>query len=109
MAGLDFLMFAGFLWLVDGLGWRRPVKPLVIMGMNAIVIYLASEFLDEALGWIHWTGAAGRVSLHGWLYEHLFASVASPYNASLLYAIAYVLVLYLAAWVMYRRGWFVRV
>jgi predicted acyltransferase len=109
MAGLDFVMFAGFLWLVDGLGWRRPVKPLVIMGMNAIVIYLASEFLDEALGWIHWTGAAGRVSLHGWLYEHLFASVASPYNASLLYAIAYVLVLYLAAWVMYRRGWFVRV
>jgi predicted acyltransferase len=109
MAGLDFVMFAGFLWLVDGLGWRRPVKPLVIMGMNAIVIYLASEFLDEALGWIHWTGAAGRVTLHGWLYEHLFASVASPYNASLLYAIAYVLVLYLASWVMYRRGWFVRV
>jgi predicted acyltransferase len=109
MAGLDFLMFGAFLWLVDGLGWRRPVKPLVIMGMNAIVIYLASEFLDEALGWIHWTGAAGRVTLHGWLYEHLFASVASPYNASLLYAIAYVLVLYLAAWVMYRRGWFVRV
>ena len=75
----------------------------------AIVIYLASEFLDEALGWIHWTDGGGRVTLHAWLYSHCFASVATPYNASLLYAIAYVLVLYLFAWVLYRRGWFLRV
>jgi predicted acyltransferase len=109
MAGLDCVLFAGFLWLVDGLGWRRPVKPLVIMGMNAIVIYLASEFLDEALTWIHWTGAGGRVVLRRWLYDHLFAGIASPYNASLLYAITYVLVMLLFAWWLYRRRWFVRV
>jgi len=100
MGGLDFMLFAGFLWMVDGLGWRRWTRPLVIFGMNAIVIYLASELLDEALGWAH---------CRGWLYNHLFASIASPYNASLLYALAYVLVLYLLAWFMYRRGWFVRV
>lgn len=109
MGGLDFVLFAGFLWLVDGVGWRRVMKPLVIMGMNAIVIYLASEFLDEALNWIHWTGAAGRVSLRGWVYQHFFTGFASPYNASLAYALAYVFVLYLAAWFMYRRRWFVRV
>jgi predicted acyltransferase len=109
MAGLDFVMFAGLLWLVDGLGWRRVVKPLVIMGKNAIVIYLASEFLDEALGWIHWTGATGRVSLRAWIYHHLFAGIGGPYNASLSYAIAYVLVLYLFAWALYRRGWIIRV
>jgi predicted acyltransferase len=109
MAGLDFVMFAGFLWLVDGLGWRRAVKPLVIFGKNAIVIYLASEFLDEALGWVRWTGATGRVSLHSWIYAHVFAGIGGPYNASLSYAIAYVLVLYLFGWFLYRRGWFVRV
>jgi predicted acyltransferase len=109
MAGLDFVMFAGLLWLVDGLGWRRAVKPLVIMGSNAIVIYLASEFLDEGLGWIRWTGAAGKVSLRGWIYGHVFAGLGGPYNASMIYAIAYVLVLYLFAWFLYRRGWFVRV
>jgi predicted acyltransferase len=109
MAGLDFVMFAGLLWLVDGLGWRRAVKPLVIMGSNAIVIYLASEFLDEGLGWVRWTGTAGKVSLRGWIYGHVFAGIGNPYNASLAYAIAYVLVLYLLAWALYRRGWFVRV
>ncbi|HUB80190.1 MAG TPA: DUF5009 domain-containing protein [Bryobacteraceae bacterium] len=109
MAGLDFVMFAGFLWLVDGKGWRRAVKPLVIMGSNAIVIYLASEFLDEALGWIRWMNGAGTVSLRGWIYGHVFAGLGGPYNASLIYALAYVLVLYLLAWFLYRRGWFVKV
>lgn len=109
MAGLDFILFAGFLWLVDARGWHRAVKPLVIMGMNAIVIYMASELIDEVLGWIHWTGEGGTVTLHGWLYQHIFAAIASPYNASLLYAITYVLVMYLLAWLLYRLRWFVRV
>jgi predicted acyltransferase len=100
MAGLDFVIFGVFLWLVDGLGFKRAVKPLVIMGMNAITVYLASEFLDEALS---------ATGLHHWLFDHFFAWPASPYNASLLYAVAYVLVMYLLAWFMYRRKWFLRV
>jgi predicted acyltransferase len=100
MAGLDCVIFAIFLWLVDGLGFKRAVKPLVIMGMNAITVYLASELLDEALNATH---------LHQWLFNHLFAWPASPFNASLLYAVAYVLVMYLLAWFMYRRNWFLRV
>jgi predicted acyltransferase len=100
MAGLDFVIFAIFLWLVDGLGFKRAVRPLVIMGMNAIAVYLASEFLDEALSATH---------LHRWVFSHLFAWPASPYNASLLYAVAYVLLMYVLAYVMYRRNWFLRV
>src|SRR5271166_4688330 len=32
MAGLDFVVFAICLWLVDGCGFKRAVKPLAIMG-----------------------------------------------------------------------------
>jgi predicted acyltransferase len=109
MAGLDFVIFAMFLWLIDGQGYRRWAKPLAIMGMNAIAVYLASEFLDEAFGGIRWSTAAGRTNLHVWLYQHLFAWMASPINASLLYAIAYVLLMYGIAYAMYRRGWFLKV
>jgi predicted acyltransferase len=109
MAGMDFVIFAIFVWLVDGRGYRRAVKPLVIMGMNAIAVYLASEFLDEALDAIRWSREGHAVTLHGWLYGHLFVPLASPVNASLLYAIAYTLMMYLLAYTMYRRGWFLRV
>jgi predicted acyltransferase len=100
MAGLDFVMFAMFLWLVDGRGYQRWVKPLIIMGMNAIAVYMASELCSEALD---------ETSLHSWIYGHIFAPIASPYNASLLWAVSYTLLMYLLAYAMYRRKWFWKV
>lgn len=100
MAGLDFVMLAVFLWVVDGLGHKRSVQPLVIMGLNPITIYLISEFLDEALN---------ISGLHHAVYRGVFAPLASPVNASLLWALAYTALMFLVAWIMYRRHWVVRV
>jgi predicted acyltransferase len=100
MAGLDFTVFAIFLWFVDGQGWRRPVQPLVIFGMNSIVLYMASEGLAEFLD------AAG---LQQPIYRTVFVPLASPANASLLYSHAFVAVIYVVAYFLYRRGWFLRV
>ncbi len=106
MAGLDFVIFAAFLWVVDGRGYQRIVKPLVILGMNAIAVYLASEFADQVFSAIH---VSGDVTLRTWLFDNIFRPIASPYNASLLYAIAYVLLMYVIAYALYRRRWFLRV
>jgi predicted acyltransferase len=100
MAGLDFVVFAICLWLVDGCGFKRAVKPLAIVGMNAITVYMISELLDEALSALHWRQP---------LFHAVFTPLASPANASLLYAMAYTLLLWLIAFGMYRRGWFWRV
>ncbi len=108
MGGLDFVLFAIALWCVDGLGYKRIVRPLAILGMNAIAVYLASEFLDEAMSWIHWGAGRNVVTLHQWVYNNWFAPIASPRNASLLYAIAYTLLMFGLAWVLYRRGWFIK-
>lgn len=100
MAGLDFVLLGAFLWIVDGLGHKRAVRPLVIMGLNPITIYMISELLDEALN------VSG---LHRSIYQSVFAPLASPINASLLWALAYTGLMFLIAWVMYKRGWIVRV
>ena len=105
MAGLDFVLLASFIWLIDHLGYQRYVKPLFIMGMNAIAVYMASELVEETLGWIH----VGDISLRSWIYRTLFAPLASPINASLLYAVSYTLLMFLLAYGMYRRKWFIRV
>jgi len=100
MAGLDFVIFAIFLWVIDALGWRRVVRPLVIMGVNAIAVYMASELVDAALSELHWRGP---------IYSTLFGWIPSAYNASLAFAVAYMLVMWLIAWGLWRRGWIVRV
>jgi predicted acyltransferase len=100
MAGLDFVIFAAVLWWVDGQGHKRFTRPFVILGMNAIAIYMASELIDEVLG---------ATGLRGSLYRNIFAPLASPINASLLYALAYVGLMFAIAYIMYRRRWFMRV
>ncbi len=105
MAGLDFVVFAIFIWFVDALKFRRGIQPLVIFGMNAITVYMVSELLASALDIVR----VGDTSLHDWIYQTIFAPIASPMNASLLYAICYVLVMYLLAYGLYKRGWFLRV
>jgi len=109
MAGLDFVIFAIMVWWVDIRGHARLMKPLVIMGMNAITVYLVSELLEVLLNAVHFSAGGHNITAREWLFETLFAPVASPINASLLYAIAYTLLMYAVAYVMYRRRWFVRV
>lgn len=100
MAGLDFVLLAGFAWLVDGLGWQRAVRPFVILGMNAIAVYMIAELLTATLLLTGWQPA---------IYQAVFAPLASPLNASLLYAVAYTLLMFGVAWVMYTRRVFLRV
>lgn len=100
MAGLDFVLLAFFIWVVDIRGYQRMVKPLVIMGLNPITIYMLSELLSEALDF-H--------GLHHTIYRTVFTPLASPYNASLLWALTYTGLMYLAAWGMYKKGWVVRI
>jgi predicted acyltransferase len=109
MGGLDFIVFAMFAWWIDGLGRKKAVRPLVILGMNAIAVYLTAELFAETLNSIRWTEGAGMVSVQGWLYRTLFTPLASPYNASALWAVSFTLLMYGVAWVMHRKGWFLKV
>jgi len=47
--GLSFLCLAVFYFLIDVLGWRRWSLPLVVIGMNAIFIYMATHLFN--FGW----------------------------------------------------------
>ncbi len=104
MAGLASVVFAFCYWLVDVQGWRRWVRPLAVYGMNAIAVFILSGLIGRCLGLIK----IGEQSLSGWIFNTGFAPLASPINASLVYAVVNVLFYYLIAYGMYRRGWFLR-
>ncbi len=109
MAGMAWVVFAGCYWLIDVQKWRRFAKPFAIYGMNAITVYVLSGVIAKALGLIQVTAPDGKaIPLETFLYRNFFQPVASPKNASLLYALTNVAVLYGVAWFMYRRKWIVR-
>ena len=44
-AGWSYLLLALFYLLIDTFGWRRWAFPFVVIGMNAITIYVGRYFI----------------------------------------------------------------
>lgn len=111
MAGWSMVFMAGLYWLVEVRNWRRWTAPLVRYGMNAIVLFVLAGLVGKLLYLIRWPGAGqgSVVTLKGFLYQACFVPLASPPDASLLFAVAFVLGHLVVAWVMWRRKWFVKI
>lgn len=109
MAGLDFIVLAAFLWAIDLHGYKKVVKPLVVVGMNSIAIYLASEVFAIVLDSVLVVSAGKYVTLHRLLYGRFFAPLGSVENASLLWALSFTFLMYLLAYMLYRKSWFWRI
>jgi predicted acyltransferase len=101
--GLQFLAFC--YWLIDIKGYRRWARPFEVFGLNAIALYVVADLIAVSLGLIK----VGGGSLGGWIYDRVFASWASPVNASLAFAICFVLVCLGLMWILYRRRIFLKV
>lgn len=108
-AGMALLVLAACYWLVDVKGRRRWAFPFVVLGVNAIAAFFLSGIMARLLTLVKWAGPAGDVTLKGWLYDHAFASWLAPLNASLAFALCFVLFWVGVTWVMYRRQVFIKV
>jgi predicted acyltransferase len=96
MAGLAAVGLACIIWLVDNRPLQRWFTPLEILGLNAIAAYLISRLVQNVPR-VHVMGRS--------LYTDVFARVANPPTASLLFAIMVLTAVFLAVWLMDRRNW----
>lgn len=107
--GAALVTFSFFYWLIDVQGWKRWPKPFVVFGMNAIVAFMISELLATLLWVIGWRGPDGsHVTLHNWIYG-LFLPVGNLHVASLLFALAFVGLMYLVAYLLWKWRIFLKV
>jgi len=110
MAGLTLITLALFYWIIDVKGFTLWAKPFVIFGVNPIAIYVLSEILDTTLLLINLSVPNGyAVSCKYYLFRNFCAPIASPELASLLYALGFLLPMFLIAWAMWRRRFFIKV
>jgi len=110
-AGLA-LCFLGFCyWLIDIKGYRRWAKPFVIFGVNALALFVFSGLLAKLLGLIKVAvDAEGKsISLQKWIFDSIFLPLAAPINASLMYAISYILLWLFLMWLLYRKRIYIKV
>ena len=90
---------------IDVRGWKAWSRPFVILGLNAIALYTLSGLLSKFLSSHRMVMADGNtLSWSRFLYTTYFVPLADPINASLLWALAHLAVLFVVLWVMDKRG-----
>jgi len=117
MTGWALLIFSCFYWLMDACESavlrkraQTTLLPFTIYGMNALFIFALSGLIAKMLGFIKFTHeAGGTISLKSVLYLPLQSLPIAPVTASLMFAIFFNLAMFLIAWQMWKKKWFVKV
>jgi predicted acyltransferase len=108
--GLAFLIFAACYWLIDVKGYKTWAWPFVVFGVNALPLFVFSGIMARMLGAYRVSVPdAQPVSLQKWIFDNIYLSIASPIDASLLYAISFILLWLLLMWLLYRKDLFIKV
>ncbi|HEX8000504.1 MAG TPA: heparan-alpha-glucosaminide N-acetyltransferase domain-containing protein [Pyrinomonadaceae bacterium] len=109
-AGMALLLLGFCYWLIEIKNYRRWAWPFVVFGVNAITLFVGSGLMAKLMGlWKIPRLNGSQGNLQTFIYEHLFASWAQPLNASLLYAVCFLLLWLLLMWLLYRKKIFIKI
>jgi predicted acyltransferase len=104
-AGVATLSIATIMWLVDVQKLRGWTTPAVIYGVNPIIAFVGSGVMARCIYSIFKVSSNGqRIPLQAWLHQTFFLSWLSPNNASLAFAVAFVLFWYAVLVVLWRKN-----
>jgi predicted acyltransferase len=104
-AGIAAVSLATVMWVVDYQKVRGWTRFFVVYGLNPTIAFVGSGVMARCIYSIFKVTYEGRrISLQAGIYRTLFASWLDPINASLAFAITFVLFWYGILYVLYKRN-----
>jgi predicted acyltransferase len=104
-AGMASLAIATIMWIVDVQQAKRWTKPFVIYGLNPTVAFVGSGIMARCIYSIFKVNYGGQdIALQAAIYQAGFASWLEPKNASLAFAITFVVFWFAILYALYRRN-----
>lgn len=108
--GLALNFLAVCYWFIDVKKITWWVKPFQVYGLNAITVFFLSGIFGRLLYLINVSDSSGaKISIKQYLFSNLFLNWLAPINASLIWAIIYVLFWLWLMWILYNRKIFLKV
>jgi predicted acyltransferase len=99
-AGLALQLLALCYWVIDIKGYRHWARPFEVFGVNALALFVGTGLMVKLMAlW----------KVQGWIFSKMFLSWASPINASLFYAVAFILLWLGLMWLLYRKRIYIKV
>jgi predicted acyltransferase len=108
--GLALQFLALSYWLIDIKGYKLWTKPFVIFGVNAITLFVGTGVMARLMGLIKVPKGDGTTqTVHGFVYNHAYASWLSPARASLAFALSFILLWLFLMWLLYRKNLIIKI
>lgn len=104
-AGLAWLMLALLMFVIELKNYKSWSAPFVVMGVNAILMYMVSAILARLLIIL----PINETSWHGYIYTQFYQTLFGSYLGSFLFSISLLLFVYVFMHVLYKRQIFYRV
>ena len=106
VSGLALYCLVLGLWAGEFARARNALAPFTIFGSNAIVAYLGSSLIAKTVFILRLPGGE---NLHDELYRLFFTSWLHPFDASMAWAIAFTLFMFLLAYLLHARRIFIKI
>jgi predicted acyltransferase len=103
-SGMGAMLMGVVYFLVDMKGRTFGTKPGIIFGANAITVYVLGDVLAILFYYIKFGGQ----SLNMHFFDAFTAIGIAPKIVSMLYALLYVCIIYIPAYVLYRKRIFIK-
>jgi predicted acyltransferase len=108
-AGAAAILLAACMYVIDIRGFRAWSQPFVVLGRNAIALFVVSGLIGKLLILIPVHEANGtRTVLQSLIFDYGFQWMGPPQIASLAYALVFLALMYGLCHFLYRRGIFLR-
>ncbi len=104
-AGVCTMGLAACILMVDMLGYTKGTKLGTVYGANAITSYVLAGMLTV----VFYNDIFGGLSLNGLWMDGLTAVGLPPKLVSMMYAILYMFIIYVPAYILYRKKIFIKV
>jgi predicted acyltransferase len=109
-SGLALLTLGLCYWLIDIKGFRKWFVPFVIFGVNALPLFVFSGLMARMVAAYRVTDADGQlVATHRWVVRSIYLRIFNPIDASLAFAISFILLWLIITWLLYRKRIYIRV
>lgn len=102
--GLNVIAIAFLILIVELANLKRWTYFFEVFGRNPLILYALSGMIVRLMALVTLDGT----SLKPWIYNNVFLSFANPKNASLMYAIWYMLLIWSIGYFMDRKKIYIR-
>ncbi len=107
--GISMILLAFSVWAMDIAGWVKYARFFLVFGANPLFAYVLAGLLTKVMLQVEWQENEEATSLYGWIYHHAFQPLNGGPFGSLLFALCFLLTIWVVCEVLYRRKIYVKI